>query len=66
MLHCRYKTISCLSNKNLMSIEISILQAVNTKDKSDVPQYLQYQDFYTISMKARHKLKEVHKCAKFQ
>ena len=27
-----------------MSIEISILQAINTKDKSDIPQYLQYQD----------------------
>ena len=38
--HC-YKQICCSSNKNLMSIEISILQAINTKDKS---QYLHYQD----------------------
>ena len=44
MLHHRHKQICCSSNKNLMSIEISILQAINTKDKSDVPQYLQYQD----------------------
>ena len=44
MLYRRYKQISCSSNKNLMSIEISILQAINTKDKSDVPKYLQYQD----------------------
>ena len=44
MLHHRYKQICCSSNKNLMSIEISMLQAINTKDKSDVPQYLQYQD----------------------
>ena len=44
MLHCHYKQICCSSNKNLMSIEISILQAINTKDKSDVPKYLQYQD----------------------
>ena len=27
-----------------MSIEISLLQAINTKDKSDIPEYLQYQD----------------------
>lgn len=44
MLHRRYKQICCSSNKNLMSIEISMLQAINSKDKSDVPQYLQYQD----------------------
>ena len=27
-----------------MSIEISLLQAINTKDKSDIPDYLQYRD----------------------
>ena len=27
-----------------MSIEISLLQAINTKDKSDIPGYLKYQD----------------------
>ena len=35
MLHRRYKQICCSSNENLMSIKISILQAFNTKDKSD-------------------------------
>lgn len=44
MLHRRYKQISSAKNKNLMSIEISILQAINTKDKSDIPDYLQYRD----------------------
>jgi len=44
MLHRRYKQIRTASNKNLMSIEISMLQAINTKDKSDIPEYLQYQD----------------------
>ena len=29
---------------NLVSIEIRILQAIDIKDKSDVPQYLHYQD----------------------
>lgn len=44
MLHRRYKQIGSASNKNLMSIEISLLQAINTKDKSDIPDYLQYRD----------------------
>ena len=44
MLHCRYNQIRSAMNKNLMSIKISILQAINTKDKSDVPGYLKYQD----------------------
>ena len=44
MLHCRYNEIRSLRNKNLMSIKISILQAINTKDKSDIPAYLKYQD----------------------
>ena len=44
MLHRHYKQICCLSNKNLMSIEINMLQAINSKDKSDIPQYLQYRD----------------------
>ena len=30
--------------RHLLSIKISILQAINTRDKSDVPDYLQYQD----------------------
>ena len=44
MLHRCYKQIRTASNKNLISIEISMLQAVNRKDKSDIPEYLQYQD----------------------
>lgn len=44
MLHRRYDQICSAKNKNLMSIEISILQAINTKDKSDIPGYLKYQD----------------------
>jgi len=40
MFHHRYDQISSAKNKNFMSIEISILQAVNTKSKSDVPNYL--------------------------
>ena len=44
MLQRRYKHIKTSRNKNLMSIEISMLQAINTKDKSDIPGYLQYRD----------------------
>ena len=44
MLQWRYKQIKTSRNKNLMSIEISMLQAINTKDKSDIPGYLQYRD----------------------
>jgi len=44
MLHRRYKEIRSATDKNLMSIEISLLQAINTKDKSDIPEYLQYHD----------------------
>ena len=41
ILHRPYKQICCSSNYNLISIEISMLQAINSKDKSDTPQYLQ-------------------------
>ena len=44
MLHHRYKHIGSAANKNMISIELSILQAINTKDKSDIPDYLQYRD----------------------
>ena len=44
MLHRRYKQIRDAANKNLMSIEISVLQAINSKDKSDIPDYLKYRD----------------------
>lgn len=44
MFHRQYKEIRSASDKNLMSIEISLLQAINTKDKSDILEYLQYRD----------------------
>lgn len=44
MLHRHYNEVSNAKNKNVMSIEISILQAINTKDKSDIPDYLKYRD----------------------
>ena len=44
ILHNQYKQISSASDKNLMSIEISLLQTINTKDKSDIPDYLKYRD----------------------
>ena len=45
MLHRRYNEIRSSKNKNLMSIIINILQAINTKDKSGIPAYLKYQDY---------------------
>ena len=46
MLKNRYKEIkNCPSTRrNLLSIEISMLHAINNKDKSSIPAYLQYQD----------------------
>ncbi|XP_019856163.1 PREDICTED: uncharacterized protein LOC109584762 [Amphimedon queenslandica] len=46
MLHNRYKEIrSCSAVKReLISVEITILQAINNKDKSAIPAYLQYRD----------------------
>ena len=46
MLHQHYKAIKgCQDTKrDLLSQEITILQAVNTKDKSRLPQYLSYRD----------------------
>ena len=41
MLQRQYKRIKTSRNKKLMSIEISMLQAINTKD---IPGYLQYRD----------------------
>ena len=40
----RYKQICTASNRNLMSTEICLLQAINIKDKLDILEYLQYQD----------------------
>ena len=44
MLHRRYRQIRDAANKNLMSIEMSVLQAINSKDKSDIPDYLKYRN----------------------
>ena len=46
MLKHRYKEIkNCPSTRrNLLSIEISLLQAINNKDKSSIPAYLKYRD----------------------
>ena len=47
MLHIQYKDIRKCHHeerRDILSQEIQILQAINTKDKSDMPQYLQYRD----------------------
>ena len=46
MLHLRYKQIkSCKDEqRDVLSREISVLQAMNTKDKTKMPGYLQYRD----------------------
>ena len=48
MLHLHYKQIkSCIgSQRAKLSEEIMILQAINIKDKSKIPQYLRYCDKY--------------------
>jgi len=46
MLHLRYKEIrSCRDDqRDLLSQEISILHSINSKDKTNIPQYLSYHD----------------------
>ena len=46
MLHALYKEIKCCSHdhKDALSQKIIILQAINVKDKSCIPGYLQYRD----------------------
>jgi len=46
MLHQRYQHIkSCQdTQRDIISQEITILQAINTKDKTKIPQYLRYRD----------------------
>ena len=46
-LHFHYQKIRCCSaeQRDLLSQEIGILQAINTKDKSKIPKYLQYRDW---------------------
>lgn len=46
MLHALYKEIKCCAHdhKDALSQKITILQAINVKDKSCIPGYLQYRD----------------------
>ena len=46
MLHCRYNGIrKCGDEKReIISLEIAVLQAINTRDKSSMPSYLKYRD----------------------
>ena len=46
MLHARYKHIqTCpLERKDIISQEITLLQSINSKRKSHIPEYLQYRD----------------------
>lgn len=46
LLHTLYKEIKCCSDdrKDALSQKITILQAINIKDKSCIPGYLQYRD----------------------
>ena len=46
MLHLRYKSIKTCqeSRRDVISLEITILQAINTKDKASMPHYLKYRD----------------------
>ena len=46
MLHQRYKQIKCCQDaqRDIVSQEITILQAINMKDKTKLPQYLRYRD----------------------
>ena len=43
MLHLRYKN-KCVKSSSKISQEITILQAINTKEESSMPKYLRYQD----------------------
>ena len=51
MLKCRYNEIKhCSSNvRNALSIEISMLHAMKTKNKSSIPAYLKYRDKFIHS-----------------
>ena len=46
MLHVRYKQIKTapFDRKDQISQEITILQAINSKDKSTIPDYIKYRD----------------------
>lgn len=46
MLHRRYNDIrKCRDERrDIISLEISVLQAINTRDKSSMPAYLKYRD----------------------
>ena len=73
MLHSRYKLIrTCpLERKDAISQEISLLQSINSKGKSHIPNYLQYRDrgfmyfpseqFFAIFTSCGQKCETVHK-----
>ena len=45
MLHARYKRIqTCPFEKDIVSQEITLLQSINSKNKSHIPDYLRYRD----------------------
>ena len=46
MLHVQYKRIKTapLDHKDQILQEITILQAINSKDKSAIPEYMKYRD----------------------
>ena len=46
MLHLRYKQIKTapLDHKDQISQEITVLQVINSKDKSAIPDYMKYHD----------------------
>ena len=46
MLHLRYKEIKACRDdqRDLLSQEISILHSINSKNKTNIPQYLSYRD----------------------
>ena len=69
MHHARYKCIrSCESSRiEQLSLEIDILHAVNTKDKTDMPIYLKYRDrgyMYSPHTDFVPFIREVDQCVK--
>lgn len=46
MLHIHYKQLKACANehRDILSQEVSLLQAINSKDKTIIPGYLQYRD----------------------
>ena len=71
MLHLHYKNIRIQqlqdNKRDVLSQEISCLQAINTKEKGDMPKYLQYRDrgyMYTPHVSFIPFFREVDNCIK--